>query len=204
MTEEHHVVRRATAEDAEAITEILAISFVTDPISQWIFPVGDDERARRHPAFFRPFVDLALADGAAYTTTDLAGAALWLTVDVTAEDEGDGGEGPDVARRVAEACGEHAGRFHALDELFSANHPVEETHAYLMFVGVRPGRQNQGVGTALLCDRFVELDETKTPAYLEASSPTNRRLYARLGFDPITTLTLPDGPDLWPMWRPAG
>jgi GNAT superfamily N-acetyltransferase len=202
MTPEHHVVRRAGVEDADVVTEILATSFVTDPISRWIFPVNDEELARRNRVFFRPFVDLALADGQVYTTDDEAGVAVWLDVDVTAAPAG-GEDGDAFAQRVLEACGEFGKQFLILDELFSANHPSSESHAYLMFVGVRPDRQNEGVGTALLCDRFVALDETRTPAYLEASSAENRRLYARLGFDPICTLTLPGGPDLWPMWRPA-
>ncbi|WP_199435287.1 hypothetical protein [Qaidamihabitans albus] len=44
----------------------------------------------------------------------------------------------------------------------------------------------------------------RLPAYLEASSPRDRRLYERVGFtdlgDPIEP---PDGPRLQPMWRPA-
>jgi ribosomal protein S18 acetylase RimI-like enzyme len=202
MTPGHHVVRRAGIEDADTVTEILATSFVTDPISAWIFPVGDEERARRHPRFFRPFVDLALAEGQVYTTSDDAGVALWLNVDVTAPPAG-GDDGAAFSQRVLEACGEFGKQFQILDEMFSAHHPSVEPHAYLMFVGVHPDRQNEGVGTALLCDRFLELDGNRTPTYLEASSLGNRRLYTRLGFDTICTLTLPGGPDLWPMWRPT-
>lgn len=201
MTPEHHVVRRAGVTDADVVTEILATSFVTDPISRWIFPVNADELVRRNRRFFRPFVDLALAEGQVYTTDDEAGVAVWLNVDVTAPEGGD--EETAFAQRVLEACGEFGKQFLILDELFSANHPSTESHEYLMFVGVRSERQNEGVGTALLCDRFVELDESRTPAYLEASSLENRRLYGRLGFEPMCTLTLPGGPDLWPMWRPA-
>jgi ribosomal protein S18 acetylase RimI-like enzyme len=199
MTPGHHVVRRAGDEDAEIVTEILATSFVTDPISRWIFPVGDEELVRRNRRFFRPFVDLALAEGQVFTTSDHAGVAVWLDIDANAPED----DGSDFGRRVLEACGEYGKQFLILDELFSANHPSGQSHAYLMFVGVVAERQNQGVGTALLCDRFLELDEARMPAYLEASSVKNRRLYNRLGFDAICTLTLPGGPDLWPMWRPA-
>jgi ribosomal protein S18 acetylase RimI-like enzyme len=200
MTPGHHVVRRADVADADTVTEILATSFVTDPISRWIFPVNDEDLVRRNRGFFRPFVDLALAEGQVYTTSDDAGVAVWLNVDVTAPQD----EDSDFDQRVLEACGEFGKQFLILGELFGAHHPSDESHAYLMFVGVHPERQNEGVGTALLCDRFLELDGTRTPAYLEASSLENRRLYSRLGFDTICTLTLPGGPDLWPMWRPAG
>jgi ribosomal protein S18 acetylase RimI-like enzyme len=199
MTPGHHVIRRAGVEDADMVTQILATSFVTDPISMWIFPVADDELARRNVDFFRPFVDLVLAAGQVYTTSDYAGAALWMEVNVEEPAEDD----EEFGQRVRAACGEYAKQFDILGELFDTHHPGHESHAYLMFVGVRPDRQNEGVGTALLCDRFVDLDATRTPAYLEASSPHNRRLYSRLGFETMRTLTLPDGPDLWPMWRPA-
>jgi ribosomal protein S18 acetylase RimI-like enzyme len=199
MTPDHHVVRRAEAADADAVTQVLAASFRDDPIIMWIFPLDGAERARRNTGFFRPFVDLALAEGQVYATDDMSGVALWLDVDVSAEQEPDGTLVTDVTR----ACGEYGFRFGQLDALFSAHHPIHESHAYLMFLGVLPERQGQGIGTTLLCDRFVDLDQNHRPAYLESSAPRNRQLYARLGFDTMRMLTLPDGPPLWPMWRPA-
>lgn len=42
-------------------------------------------------------------------------------------------------------------------------------------------------------------------AYLEATSPLNRRLYERHGFEVTGEIQLPNGPAMWPMWRePAG
>lgn len=47
-------------------------------------------------------------------------------------------------------------------------------------------------------------DATGTPAYLEATSQGNRRLYQRHGFAVAGEITLPRGPALWPMWREPG
>jgi ribosomal protein S18 acetylase RimI-like enzyme len=194
-------VRRADASDARTITQVLATGFRTDPPLMWILPDQTD-RERLSPAFFAPFVDLVLAEGRGYVTADGSGAALWLDVDVTAPDTEDGGA---FQQRFVDALGpEYAKRFFALDELFTARHPGHEPHAYLVFVGVVPDRQNQGVGTALLSTHLSELDAAGRPAYVEASTTRNAGLYARLGFAPLgEPITLPEGPALHPMWRPA-
>jgi ribosomal protein S18 acetylase RimI-like enzyme len=194
-------IRRADKADADAITDILSDSFQADPPLAWILP-DPDERRRLSPAFFRPFVDLVLETGQAYVTEDLSGAALWMYVDVHATDADDPA---DLRRLLIDGIGpDKAERFFVLDELFSAQHPVDESHEYLLFIGTDPARQNQGVGTALLAHRLAELDQAKSPAYLEASSEHNVRLYERMGFAKVgETVVLPDGPALHPMWRPA-
>jgi hypothetical protein len=46
-------------------------------------------------------------------------------------------------------------------------------------------------------------DAEKVPAYLEATSPRNRALYERHGFEVTEEFTLgPESPPLWRMWRP--
>lgn len=192
-------VRRAAERDAETLTEVMSAAFMSDPVSCWIFP-DQDERARLHPAFFRIFVDLALAEGEVYTTEGFHGVALWLPVDVAAQSAPD----PDFAELFVKHCGEHANRFFVLDELMSQRHPRHESHSYLAFLATAPGWQGRGVGGALLADRLRDLDVAASPAYLEASSPRNAALYSRLGFAAMGPgLTLPDdGPTLIPMWRP--
>ena len=44
-------------------------------------------------------------------------------------------------------------------------------------------------------------DETGVPAYLEATSPNNRRLYERHGFEVTGVLQYGSSPPMWPMWR---
>jgi ribosomal protein S18 acetylase RimI-like enzyme len=194
--------RRAHAGDAGAITHILATGFRDDPPLAWILSDPDD-RERLSPAFFKPFVDMVLTDGHAYITADLSGAALWLDVDVDAAGET---EDADAFRRLfVEGLGsEYSKRFFVLDELFTANHPGHESHAYLVFIGAEPHRQNQGVGTALLAAGLAAVDGTAKPAYVEASSQRNAALYARHRFESMgSPIALPDGPSVYPMWRPA-
>jgi len=165
----------------------------------WILPDADD-RPRLSPAFFRPFVNLVLADGQVYVTDDHTGAALWLDVDVSVDSAGDNAE---LQQALIDGLGaDYAKRFFTLAELFDAEHPAHESHAYLLFVGVVPEVQDQGIGTAVLLERLGELDRIHRSAYLEASSERNAALYTRLGFAPIgESVALPDGPTIYPMWR---
>ncbi len=76
-------------------------------------------------------------------------------------------------------------------------------HVYLSAMAILPRRRGLGAGTAMLrhgLDRASGLD---LPAYLEASTPRNRRLYARHGFrDRGEPIHLPEGgPVLQPMWH---
>ncbi|MGB0096249.1 MAG: GNAT family N-acetyltransferase, partial [Solirubrobacteraceae bacterium] len=59
----------------------------------------------------------------------------------------------------------------------------------------------QGIGSALMKPMLDRCDRDGMPAYLEATSERNRRLYLRHGFDVTGEIRLPDGPSMWPMWR---
>ncbi|GGM04240.1 MULTISPECIES: GNAT family N-acetyltransferase [Micromonospora] len=210
-------VRPATSvADVEQATRILAEAFLPDPVSRWIFP-DDAARARLHPAFFRPFAELALADGELHLTDDGSGVALWLPFEghptpsggpagagpADGGAPGDGESGDDELSAVlAAAIGpEHAKRFAVLDALMAADHPTRP-HSYLPFIGVRPDRQGAGAGAALLEHQLAQLDATGTAAYLEASTLRSTNLYHRYGFRrTATTLDVPQGPTLYPMWR---
>jgi ribosomal protein S18 acetylase RimI-like enzyme len=82
-----------------------------------------------------------------------------------------------------------------------SNHPAAP-HYYLPFVGVEPEWQGRGLGTALMRPVLDRCDDEKLAAYLEASSPRNRALYERHGFEVTEEFSLGTGsPPLWRMWR---
>jgi GNAT superfamily N-acetyltransferase len=68
---------------------------------------------------------------------------------------------------------------------------------------VRPDRQGQGTGHALLRAYHEILDrDAGAPAYLEASDLRTRQIYLRHGYaDHGPPIHLPDGPLMYPMWR---
>jgi ribosomal protein S18 acetylase RimI-like enzyme len=192
-------IRAATGAEAGPVAATLSQAFQADPVSSWLFPDPDD-RLARHPHFFRVFIDVALADGRIHTTPGYEAVALWVAVDPDSP-----GSSKHLGDRFEEACGPSYQRFVRLDEAMYQHHPSHILHAYLAFVGVRPDCQARGLGTALICHRLDELEALRRPAYLEASSTRGRGLYERLGFRRLPPrIDLPQGPSLWPMWRPGG
>lgn len=189
-------IHRATTPDVAAINEALGRAFQDDPVFRWIVP---DDRARRArlPSVFGAFADVYVPLGESYVVDEGAGAALWAPAGVepfTEEQEEVFGE------RLAEVLGADAERAFELDGLLESHHP-EEPCLYLQFVGVLPEHQGRGVGSRMLTTVLERADASGTPAYLEATNPDNRRLYERHGFETVGELTLPGGPQLWPMWR---
>ena len=57
------------------------------------------------------------------------------------------------------------------------------------------------IGSALLHEVLDRADREHLPAYLEATSPRNRALYERHGFEVTGELRCADCPPLWAMWR---
>ncbi|NJQ00897.1 GNAT family N-acetyltransferase [Streptomyces sp. PLAI1-29] len=182
---------------------LLSEAFMDDPVSTWVFPEEERRRAL-HPAFFGVFLDAALAEGSVDVTEDRSAAALWLSVPAVAEaDVAAAVAGDDeVAARMRAVSDPANERTELVGRLTARVHPRARAHRYLMLVGVEPGRRCQGIGGALLAPALRDCDRAGLPAYLEASSARSRRLYEREGFAPTgTTVQLPGGPLMWPMWR---
>lgn len=102
---------------------------------------------------------------------------------------------------LGEVSGEYASRLFTALELMEENHPIEPHH-YLFLLGTRPEWQSRGIGSDLIRPVLEVCDRDQMPAYLEATSEGNRRLYLRHGFEVTAEIQLPDGPIMWRMWRP--
>ena len=189
-------IRQAETEDREQVVRLLDEAFHHDPVSGWVFP---DEAHRRavHGKFLGVFVDVTLAEGRIDLLEDGTAVALWLPVPAGAPTEED--TTPALMRATADPDNERA---ELVGRLTGAIHPHDRAHEYLLMIGVSPDRQGEGIGAALIADVLERCDRDGVPAYLEASSARSRRLYERLGFTFMgTTVELPDGPSMWPMWR---
>ncbi|MFJ3513028.1 GNAT family N-acetyltransferase [Streptomyces luteogriseus] len=195
-------IRTAGEGDRELIVRLLDEAFQDDPVSGWVFPGAEDRRAK-HPGLMAAFTDIVLATGRIDVMEDGSACALWLSVPA---DEGHGDpdgdaedEGPAQVREAVDPDNE---RIEAIGRLTAAVHPTGRAHEYLWMIGVAPGRQGEGLGTALIEAVLDRCDREGLPAYLEASNARSRELYERLGFEPAgPALDLPDGPAMWPMWR---
>jgi predicted N-acetyltransferase YhbS len=77
----------------------------------------------------------------------------------------------------------------------------EEPHLHLGPIGVDPGVQGQGIGTALM-NRYLEhLKQEQIAAYLETDRPENVAFYKKFGFLVNREEEL-IGTPVWYMWRP--
>ncbi|GHH90295.1 GNAT family N-acetyltransferase [Streptomyces capillispiralis] len=204
-------IRTAGDGDRELIVRLLDEAFQDDPVSGWVFP-GEQYRRTTHHRLMAAFTDIVLAEGRVDVTEDGSACALWLSVPADdgghgaerADGEGADGEGarddgPAQLRRAVDPENE---RVELIGRLTAGIHPAGRDHEYLWMIGVVPGRQGEGLGTALIGSALDRCDREGRAAYLEASSARSRLLYERLGFEAAgEPLLLPDGPHMWPMWR---
>lgn len=188
-------VRRAAGEDRSALAAVLARAFLDDPVTNYFYP-----SARTRGAYARRFFRVRLAvlgrQEQVWTTSDLAGAALWSLPGHWRDGVLDG------FRLFPSLPGLLPHPWRALRgvHLIEERHPAAQ-HFYLSVIGTDPAHQGRGIGSALLRPVLDLCDREHFPAYLESSKERNVDFYARHGFRVRERITLPDGPPLWLMWR---
>jgi ribosomal protein S18 acetylase RimI-like enzyme len=192
-------IRPLAPSQAPDAARALALAFQDDPVMSWCFPNPDRRRRILCAGFFLFLHRVWLPDGESFTSADGAGAACWVAPGRRhLEPRRQLGLLPSLVR----IGGVRSPRFLRLMALIERKHPAEREHWYLPAVGVRPDSQGQGLGSQLMFPMLSRCDEQGLPAYLEASSPRNRALYERHGFEVTEELKLPrSGPPLWLMWR---
>jgi GNAT superfamily N-acetyltransferase len=190
-------VRKAVAPaDTATLTNVLARAFFEDPIMRWAIP-SDERRARIDRPLFEAFVRAYQRLNESYIAANGAGAALWAPPGTQAvpDDEAEA-----FGAQIEEIAGKDAPRLFELMALMDEHHPHAPVY-YLQLLGVDPDAQGRGIGSALLDAVLTRADRDGVPSYLEATSERNAKLYEKHGFIATETLTLPDGPPLYPMWR---
>jgi GNAT superfamily N-acetyltransferase len=191
-----HAIVRAHEADIQVLSQVIADAFFPLAPCQWLIP---DQTARRDilPGYFRMYVKHAISDGLVHTTPARDAAALWIPLRPHLPDPPDGYDA-----QLAEVTGPWVERFVAFDAELDAHHLTGVEHEHLAILAVRPGRQGQGIGTALLNAYHAVLDDKSTVAYLEASDERTRSIYLRHGYnDHGTPVQLTDGPRMFPMVR---
>jgi GNAT superfamily N-acetyltransferase len=189
-------IRSAGLDDVGTLATTLARAFQDDPVFAWCVP-GPERRAEILPAFFDVLARAVVPHEASEVTSDAQGAALWVPQGrpPVAEDDA-----PAFEARLADLLGSDGDRTFALMSVLEEHLPTTE-HRHLWFLSVDPRAQGQGLGSALLRSTLTRCDATGVPAYLEATSEHNRRLYGRHGFEVVGELSADGSPSLWPMWR---
>jgi ribosomal protein S18 acetylase RimI-like enzyme len=179
-------VRRATFDDLTGAAGVLAAAFQDDPVFTWCVPDAA-RRAAIAPSFFRIVANaIAVRDEIRVAAVSdrpvsgaIDGAALWLPAG--AEPVGD------LESAFVELLGDDAGRMFEVVGLLQT--------ASLWFVGVAPGAQGRGIGSALLSTG------TAGAARVVATSKDSRRLFERNGFEVLDERRVGTSPTLWAMGR---
>jgi ribosomal protein S18 acetylase RimI-like enzyme len=192
-------VRRARAEDRDAVVRALVRGFDADPVANYLLR-QDAGRARAFRTFFDvAFRRLTLPTNEAWMSSDGHAAALWTPP-----------KGWNTLRAWPNVFGlARCVGFSRLPHVLRAvgrvqdEHP-REPHWYLFSIGVEPEAQGRGLGSALLRAVLSRCDAQREPAYLEASSEDNARVYSRHGFRVLKEVPLaPGAPIVRLMWRDA-
>ncbi|MFI9332050.1 hypothetical protein ACIGZJ_31465 [Kitasatospora sp. NPDC052868] len=193
--------RAARPQEGAALAALLAAAFQEDPLTLWAFP-DEEHRRRILPAFFRVFLDQALAWEGVLTTDALDTVLLFLPPGAWEQGEADGEA---FAARLAEAVQDRAAvrRLEAITRLQAERHPRHRPHYYVSFAAAAPGRRRTGAVSVLLHHLLERVDAEGRAVYTEASSPGGAAAARRGGFTPFgEAIALPGGgPQLRPMWR---
>ena len=181
-----------TADRQRGIATI-TLAFVNDPVVRWAWP--DPHRYVTYwPQFANAFGGRAFDHGTAHGLEDCLAVALWLPPGVEPDEETVVGVARDsTSDQVFEDV-------NSLFEQMAELHPSVD-HWYLPLTGVDPTAQGRRLGSTLLQHALAICDADGLPAYLEATSPRSRNLYARHGFNDIGVIQAGSSPPLWAMLR---
>jgi GNAT superfamily N-acetyltransferase len=187
----------ASTADADILSQVIAEAFFDLPPSRWLIP-DPGERREIFPAYFRRYVDDTLARGVAHTNPSRTAVALWRYFT-----EPPGDDPAEYRERLAAVVGPRTDQFLAFDQALGEHLPAQGPYHHLAILAVRPDRQGQGHGTALLAAYHQIIDRVApAPAYLEAGSLPARDLYLDHGYtDHASMIQLPGGPLMYPMVR---
>src|SRR5262245_895611 len=186
-------IKTAMGCDVEPVVYAISLAFSADPVANWFFP-EPQRYAKFFPGFVKAFAGAAFEHGSGDCVEDFSGAALWLPPGVHPDEKA-------LLTLLHEAIPERdQADVFALLERMDQNHPTEP-HWYLPMIGVEPGKQGNGYGTALLKRGLGRCDDEDKLAYLESSSPKNIPLYERHGFESVGVIQVGSSPPLFPMLR---
>lgn len=195
---EAETVRKAVDRELPALASVLARAFFDDPVFSWMLP-DELRRLEIEERMFGVFLrELFFDQGETYTTDGVAGAAVW---ELPGQWKVGALEQLKLLPSMVRVFGRRLPRAMRAMNALESNHP-QRPHYYLPFLGVAPEWQGRGIGAALMRPILSRCDGERVPAFLEASSPRNRTLYERHGFEVTEEFTLGKGsPPLWRMWR---
>ncbi len=201
MTTARVGVELATPELSEPIARVIGAAFRDLEASEWLAPDAAWRDAMYWRFFQHAYVDPAFISGrgTVYVTSDHLAAAVWLHHEPYYDDT------PSEAfvAELKQITGRWFDNFAAFGELLDKAHQrfKGQSHGYLGVIGAHPSVWRQGSARALMETHLVVLDEHHRPAYLEAANANRAEIWAKFGFTVTEVIRLPNGHELFGMWR---
>ena len=186
-------VKRAGADEAASIGDILGDAFGANQVIKWISPNPEYPRWCWPVAvsLFWPYYEV-------YVTENGLGAAMWLPPGVKLNIRPSLAMLWDSWRRFGIGS---IFLFFRLKSMMDKYHP-RDNHYYLFAIGVRSASKGKGIGSALLESVLQRCDCENVGVYLENSNSQNLPFYQRHGFEMRSEIALPhNGPSLFLMYR---
>ncbi len=183
---------RASAADADALTEVLAGAFASDPFVSWLVG-GDPARVRRYVRLV--LEKLTLPHGTVWMSADRKSVACWAPPGAW---ELGLAEQLRLLPGLVRALG-----WKRLMPAARASARIEQDRPprywYLALVATAPEARGRGLATAVL-EPALELATRDAPALLETSNERNLGFYRKLGFEVTRELPAAEGaPPVWTM-----
>ena len=191
-----------TASQVEQAAELLARVFQHDPMMKYF--VANDARLLDKPLrFYQATVRLGLLYGEVYTTHSLEGLAVWLSpgnTDVTLQQMLRSGMLLGTLSMGLKSLSRFITSYNTVDKLTTQS--ISRPHWLLMFLGVEPSQQGQGLGGELIKPILTRADSSRVPCYLESTNERNLTFYKRHGFEIVGQVQIHGGgPQVWAMLR---
>ncbi len=194
-------LRLAAAAEGPRLGTVINQGFAEDPVNHWVVPDPADWPTVLDPFFGVIAEEAAVGAGAVYVLGDDDAVAVWF--DVT---EPPGELPAEPPAEMAQLCGRWTANFHTLSHVLHDAEPASPPHHRLEFLVVREGMRGKGIGPRVMAAHHALLDAAGLPAYLNATNWDSYRFYLRNGYRLLDSgpVALPDGPQIWPMWRDPG
>lgn len=191
-------VRDAQNDDREALAEMLARAFASDPVTVWLLP-----DAAKRPAFategFRMGFDED-AGGMRLTTMERDAASFWRFSSERERARTSQTDSPAMEPSATDS--EYERRVAILMAAMDAHKPTGDFW-YLHIVGCDPTKQGTGRGVMVVRAGLDRIGNASV--YLETANEKNVGFYEKMGFRVTEEWNvLEGGPRLWSMLRSPG
>ena len=190
-------------EDGEepAVVDLLARVFQDDPNIQFL--VADRGSTLERPrGLYEAMIRLGRRDGRVDVLPDLTGVGIWLRP---------GRTDVNLGQMLASGLLWNTVRMgiasmRRFNTMYSAVSPmnkrvVSEPHWVLVFLGIDPDMQGQGLGGTLIRPVLEIADGEGRNCFLESANERNLSFYRRHGFEVKEEVQVPNGPRIWGMLR---